>query len=169
MSIIKWTMQWAVKQNISFAYIKKTSTIQDLTSANPLFVFCKEQTKGRGTKSNKWINSDFMGVWIFQKKRIKSSFSVMVGETLLKSFQTAWPKLPFRFKKPNDIYLYGKKISGVLIETVYFQGQYQITLGIGINVLKSPKKLITAGCIGSKTKKSQWWLFLSTFNSLMGF
>ena len=41
-------------------------------------------------------------------------------------------------KKPNDLLIKGKKISGILQETLSKSGKKFIIIGIGVNLVKSP-------------------------------
>tara|TARA_B100001057_G_scaffold407043_1_gene420739 strand:+ start:153 stop:461 length:309 start_codon:yes stop_codon:yes gene_type:complete len=42
------------------------------------------------------------------------------------------------FKKPNDLLIEKKKISGILQETIFFSNKTFLITGIGININKNP-------------------------------
>ena len=43
------------------------------------------------------------------------------------------------FKSPNDIYIYKKKVCGILQETILKESKKYLIVGIGINILSNPK------------------------------
>ena len=43
------------------------------------------------------------------------------------------------FKKPNDLLINKKKISGILQETTFASGNKFLIVGIGVNLIKSPR------------------------------
>ena len=43
------------------------------------------------------------------------------------------------FKKPNDLLINKKKISGILQETTFSSGNKFLIVGIGVNLIKSPE------------------------------
>ena len=43
------------------------------------------------------------------------------------------------FKKPNDLLINKKKISGILQETTFASGNKFLIVGIGVNLIKSPE------------------------------
>ena len=44
-----------------------------------------------------------------------------------------------KIKKPNDILVKNKKISGILIESIRYKKKIFLVAGIGINILSSPR------------------------------
>ena len=48
-------------------------------------------------------------------------------------------KKTIEFKKPNDLLIQKKKISGILQETISILDNKFLIVGVGINVAKSPK------------------------------
>ena len=43
------------------------------------------------------------------------------------------------FKKPNDLLVNNKKISGILQETISFSGNKFLIVGIGVNLVNNPR------------------------------
>lgn len=105
-----------------------------------LVIFAERQTAGRGRFGRAWASASHRGLW----------FSLLLRPTLPYS---AWPRLttwaavslaatienslglPAAIKWPNDIYLTGRKIAGILAESgVDVNGQPFAVVGIGVNV-----------------------------------
>lgn len=95
------------------------------------------QTLGRGRRGNKWSSEKGGAYFSFLLKEDKNialeeyiKLPLVIGYSLLKTFQKLEPEINFMFKWTNDIYVFDKKISGILVEKVedYF------IIGIGINV-----------------------------------
>lgn len=109
-------------------------------AAGGLVIFAERQTAGRGRFGRAWASASHRGLW----------FSLLLRPTLPYS---AWPRLttwaavslaatiesslglPAAIKWPNDIYLTGRKIAGILAESgVDVNGQPFAVVGIGVNV-----------------------------------
>ena len=58
---------------------------------------------------------------------------------LVKKLLTNYCKKNITFKKPNDLLIQKKKISGILQEIVHILDSKFLVVGIGINIRKSPK------------------------------
>jgi len=103
-----------------------------------LCILAEEQTEGRGTHGRRWVtyrgNSIALSIilhpdWIKNVEVVSILISRIIVETLEKFNVFA------DIKFPNDVYLNGKKIAGVLTETFYYLGKLQcVVLGIGINL-----------------------------------
>ena len=102
------------------------------------------QVEGRGQRDNKWLaepGSSFLGTLILKPKinaedifYLSKWSALIVAKTLVqlevKNVQIKWP---------NDIYVEGKKIGGILIENSWSdQLLHYSLLGIGINFSNSP-------------------------------
>ncbi len=104
-----------------------------------IVLIAKEQTEGRGRKESSWISpkGGFYATYIVPLEKelteVDLTFfhyaaALAIQEMLLILFQ-----VKSKIKWPNDVYLYDKKIAGVLIE--YIMGEKNhILIGIGINV-----------------------------------
>lgn len=125
-------------------FLEKTDSTNEYAKARRgerenLLVVAKEQTGGRGTKGRSF-SSEKGGLYLSLLKFYKefpalNAFQIMQGaaaavcETLV--FFGVNPKI----KWPNDVYVNGKKICGILIENA-LQGKYihSSVVGIGLNV-----------------------------------
>lgn len=113
----------------------------------PFACFAEEQTSGRGRRGKQWhmsaqSNIAMSIVWSFVMSEkslhlLPLTIAIVIAETLedmgLKQIQIKWP---------NDVYVRGKKISGVLIETQTVKTQHNkktvdkniaVVIGVGLN------------------------------------
>jgi len=102
-------------------------------------VITEEQSAGHGTKGKTWYSdkdSIICSFLIFPKniKNIDENFSYEIG-LLISNSLNKFLNIKTYVKKPNDIYLNNKKVSGILVETEYCKNILNyIIIGIGINV-----------------------------------
>jgi len=125
----------------------KTETFSTLTSTAELaekyilqnkyddhfVILAESQESGRGRKDNFW-HSPKGGLYInivLNHLSTQKSFTLYIGYCILKTLHTLTQTDIFRIKWPNDIYLYDKKICG-LICSQYTQ-HHRTSIGIGIN------------------------------------
>ena len=59
--------------------------------------------------------------------------------TIVKNALEKYTEEKITVKRPNDILIKKKKISGILQEIIFFSGKKFIIIGIGVNVSASPK------------------------------
>ena len=121
--------------------LERTST----TTPEGLVVFAERQTAGRGQRNNSWESAPGKGLWfsILLRPKIEIARSPQlakwaartVAETISKEFS-----LPATMKVPNDVYVAGKKIAGVLAEMRARKSAAHIAIvGIGVNVNHQPE------------------------------
>ena len=103
-------------------------------------VMAHKQTKGKGTRGRVWLSTE--GILMFsmvikEDKNISmeeyTKLSLVVGMALLSALEEI-EKLPFMFKWTNDIYLYDKKLSGILTEKI--GEDFIVGVGINLNILE---------------------------------
>ena len=106
-------------------------------------VISDTQTKGRGQYGKKWIsNKGNLFVSFFHEiKNINISLSTLtkINCLLVKKTIEKYYKKKIVFKKPNDLLINKKKISGILQEIISVSGNEFLIVGIGVNLIKSPK------------------------------
>jgi len=110
-------------------------------------VIAKEQTAGYGRKGNFWYSPK--GGLYFSIILPKTKIEDLQILTILAAFSVAKIlKEDFKFepfiKLPNDVYVNGKKICGILTENVIFGKKIKssiIGIGLNTNVEKFPKDL----------------------------
>jgi BirA family biotin operon repressor/biotin-[acetyl-CoA-carboxylase] ligase len=105
-----------------------------------LVVFAERQTAGRGQRGNTWESAAHKGLWfsillrpkidIGESGRLTAWATKAIAQTIAKEFA-----LSTTIKPPNDVYVAGKKIAGVLVEMRAQQNAPHFAIvGIGINM-----------------------------------
>jgi BirA family biotin operon repressor/biotin-[acetyl-CoA-carboxylase] ligase len=103
----------------------------------------ENQTRGRGRQGRSWISSEGKGLAFSVLLRPALSFQEASELTLAAAVAVAlalekW-KLKPRIKWPNDVYLGGRKVCGILTETRGKQDKIAFAvLGIGVNLNQGP-------------------------------
>jgi len=108
-----------------------------------LVVFAEHQSAGRGQRGNQWESAAYKGLWfsillhpkidLAQSGRLTAWAADTVAVTIRSEFFLA-----AAVKAPNDIYLFGKKLAGVLVEMrAQEKARHLAIAGIGINVNQS--------------------------------
>src|SRR5215475_12138311 len=108
-----------------------------------LVVFAEYQTDGRGQRGNRWESAAGKGLWfsILLRPEIQLSDSgcltIWATEAISEVIRTKFGLEP-EIKSPNDVQLYGRKVSGVLVEMrAQDKAPHLAVVGIGINVNQS--------------------------------
>ena len=106
-------------------------------------VISDSQTMGRGQYSKKWISNkgNLFVSFFYELKNIKLSLPRLtkINCLLIKKLLKIYYKKDIIFKKPNDLLIQKKKISGILQEIISVFDNKFLIVGIGINIKKSPK------------------------------
>ena len=103
-------------------------------------VLAELQTAGRGRSGKRWISEPRAGIWatIIERTRDASGLDVLslrVGLNLAKVL-TRWTPSTVQLKWPNDLFVGGCKLAGVLIEARWRdQRPDWVAIGIGINLV----------------------------------
>ena len=108
----------------------------------PTLILANLQKKGRGQYGRKWISyrgNIFITIYFKLKKKITiKSLSKKVYTTIKTSLEN-FINEKITIKLPNDLLVKGSKICGILQETVNYNNKKYFIIGIGINLIKSPK------------------------------
>jgi BirA family biotin operon repressor/biotin-[acetyl-CoA-carboxylase] ligase len=113
-------------------------------AAEGLVVFAEHQTAGRGQRGNVWVSPAGKGLLcsILLRPNVAVQDSTRLVDWAVKGI--AWTLdsaclCKTTIKLPNDIYIDGRKIAGVLVEMRAQPGaQHLAVVGIGINVNQMP-------------------------------
>lgn len=103
-------------------------------------VFAERQTAGRGQYGRSWDSAPYQGLWfsvllrlgitLNESPRLTSLLAGVVVATIIKETGCA-----ASIKAPNDIYVAGRKVAGVLVEgRMASDGSYIAVAGLGVNV-----------------------------------
>jgi BirA family transcriptional regulator, biotin operon repressor / biotin---[acetyl-CoA-carboxylase] ligase len=150
-------------KKFKFKKVKSTNStaIRIIKSSNCKYgmVISDTQTMGRGQYGKKWISykGNLFVSFFHDLKNINLSLPKLtkINCLLIKKLLTNYYKKNIIFKKPNDLLVQKKKISGILQETVSILDNKFLIIGIGINIKKSPKiKDYATTCIDELTNKS---------------
>ena len=106
-------------------------------------VYADTQTEGRGTHGKKWISMKgnlFTTIFFCLKENYPSfvEFSIINPIIISDVIRNFCKDVNIKLKYPNDIFMNGKKISGVLQELITLKDKKFIIIGIGINILSNP-------------------------------
>lgn len=103
--------------------------------ANGSVILAHKQTMGRGRFLRTWIaGEDLTFSILFQSSHFHQLIAPLAIIKALASFQ-----IEASIKWPNDILVQGKKVSGILVETIY-EGQDPMCHIVGIGINLSEKK-----------------------------
>ena len=122
-------------------------------------VIAETQTKGRGQHGRKWISSKGNLFVSFFNELNKTNLSIntitKINCLLVKKLLSTFTRKKIIFKKPNDLLIDKKKISGILQEVIFLNKKKFLITGIGINIIKNPYiKNYPATNLQEVTKKS---------------
>jgi len=105
----------------------------------PLILIAEEQITGRGRLNRSWFSPAFKGLWMtiaFPEAASISNFghyNYLISLVVSTAVETV-TGLQVDFKWPNDIFINGKKICGILSENISHRGYYFVVTGFGLNV-----------------------------------
>ena len=127
-----------------FHSLESTNTFAREQAANRDYagsvVFAERQTAGRGRRGKEWLSpfgaSIYMSVlWDFEQgAQALQGLSLAVGVAVRRALLELG-LADVSLKWPNDIYVKGKKLGGILLEMVGDpEGHCSVVIGIGINV-----------------------------------
>ena len=112
------------------------------TNCNLGMVIAETQEKGRGQYGRKWISlKGNMFVSFFNelnKTNLSISAITKINCLLVKKLISKFTRKKILFKKPNDLLIDKKKISGILQEVIFVNDKKFLITGIGINIVKNP-------------------------------
>ncbi len=120
-------------------------------------VLADEQTAGRGRQGRRWVSEPGSGIWLSLVERPADASAVQVlslrlglhAARVLDGFGEA----PVGLKWPNDLYLLGRKLAGILVEARWREGTLDwIAIGFGINV-QAPRGMPDAAALRPGTHR----------------
>ena len=133
-------------KKFKFKKVKSTNNtaIRIIKKSNYNFgmVIAETQTNGRGQYGRKWISSKgnlFVSFFNeLNKKNLSINTITKINCLLVKKLLSVFTRKKIIFKKPNDLLIDKKKISGILQEIIFFNKKKFLITGIGINIIKNP-------------------------------
>ena len=136
-------------KQFNFKKVKSTNltAIRFIKSLNNEFgmIISETQSKGKGQYGRKWISykgNIFLSFFYkLEKINLPLNSLTKINCLLVKDVISKYYKKKITFKLPNDLLINKKKICGILQEKIEkFKKEY-LVVGIGINLIKSPKIL----------------------------
>ena len=100
------------------------------------------QKKGRGQQGKKWLSfkgNIFMTIFFNIKKNMNIKKITILNCKIIKKVLFQFIKKTIIIKPPNDLFINKKKICGILQEIKFKNESKFLIIGIGINLIKSPK------------------------------
>ncbi len=105
-------------------------------------VFAESQSAGRGRRGNAWNSPPgrdlLFSLVLYPKNTALINHSLrlphLIAVAICQAIDSSLPDKSSQLKWPNDVYVKGKKIAGILIENATVSGQTFFIAGIGINV-----------------------------------
>ena len=108
-----------------------------------VWVTADTQTMGRGRHGRSWASPAGEGLWMtygyWSPGDVEAPLSLGIAEKIVGVLHGIG--LQCTVKPPNDILVNGKKLCGILCETVWEGDKAAHVIGIGINVRSSPQGL----------------------------
>jgi len=134
-------------KKFKFKKVKSTNdtAIRLIKNSNYKFgmVVSDIQLSGKGQRGKKWISykGNLFVSFFYELKNIKLPLSAItkINCLLVKKLLANYYKKEIIFKKPNDLLINKKKICGILQEIISISDNRFLIVGIGINLVKSPK------------------------------
>jgi BirA family biotin operon repressor/biotin-[acetyl-CoA-carboxylase] ligase len=133
-------------EKVAYIHLEKVNSTNTYAKENYRYftlesmtrITADEQTAGRGRFDRSWISPKGQNIYLTyfftSKKKIMdlSNLAQIISLSITKLMSTLGLKP--HIKWPNDVVINGKKIAGVLCETIDLHEKFGIVLGCGINV-----------------------------------
>tara|TARA_B100000029_G_scaffold201503_1_gene199729 strand:+ start:178 stop:729 length:552 start_codon:yes stop_codon:yes gene_type:complete len=107
------------------------------------------QTKGRGTMGKKWISykGNFFASIFFELKKSMPNFKEfsLINPVIIKKILNEYSSHQVKIKWPNDLLIKNRKVCGILQELIKVEKKFFLIVGIGINTVRSPKRISFKG------------------------
>lgn len=110
-------------------------------------IWAKQQTAGKGRLGRNWVSTEgnlFVSVLLQPEKPLAeaSQLSFVAAVAMMESIEDVLPKGKEIFCKwPNDIIVGGKKLGGILLESLQVpDGGKWVVVGVGLNIESHPPR-----------------------------
>lgn len=111
----------------------------------PTWILGLKQTDGRGRRGRKWLNyeGNFAATLVLFTKETPDTLALRSFVTSLALFETlrliTGSSIFFSLKWPNDVLMNGRKLAGILLETLSQGfGKNALAIGVGVNLTADP-------------------------------
>lgn len=180
-NIAEISQQWATQEKISVERLETVNSTNLYAKEQiskhtdfPFLILADEQTAGRGRGTNSWTatgNGESLICSIVFKldKPAQPIATPCFGWAVYRALNEIFG-LEFSVKAPNDIYIDGSKVGGILLESVSQGDNHHLILGLGINVFSHPSvdnsNSLTNFIEDKDIQENQWLQFLSLLMAL---
>ena len=110
----------------------------------PCLLVAEQQTAGRGRMGREWLASPgsslTFSIGLSLALQDWSGLSLALGCAIANALEPAGSPPRLQLKWPNDIWLDGRKLGGILIETQACGGERAAVVGVGLNISKLDDK-----------------------------
>jgi BirA family biotin operon repressor/biotin-[acetyl-CoA-carboxylase] ligase len=102
-------------------------------------VLAEEQTAGRGRSGRTWASAAGAGIWLSLLERPRDgaateTLSLRVGLRTARALDR-WAVSPVQLKWPNDLFVAGVKLAGILVEARWRESRLEwVAIGLGVNL-----------------------------------
>ena len=124
-------------------FLEKVTSTQDAAIDHDLHVgdvcYSFNQTAGRGRRGNTWDSTGGVAVTVVLDCATPH-LPIAIAVTLAAALNEVNPNHRVGIKWPNDLFVDGKKLAGILIE----QRENRCLVGVGVNVQEAPIPTATA-------------------------
>jgi BirA family biotin operon repressor/biotin-[acetyl-CoA-carboxylase] ligase len=109
-------------------------------------ITAEEQTSGKGQFQKKWISPSRVNLYatfyfhLPPNTQNLTELTLTLGKSIKKVLEERG--VPASMKWPNDVLIQGKKVAGILCETIFHKTHIEIILGFGLNVNMGQEDLI---------------------------
>lgn len=106
-------------------------------------IIAEEQTGGRGRFQRKWHSPRGVNLYVtfYFVLPLHAPHVGSLAQVMAYTLATLLSELNPKVKWPNDVQINGKKVAGILCETVFGKERIECFLGIGVNVNMGPEEL----------------------------
>ena len=105
-------------------------------------IIAETQSHGRGQYGKKWLcfKGNLFVSFFYSLENLNLTLSQItkLNCLLVKRMISKYYKKKITYKKPNDLLIKGKKISGILQEIINKNNKKSLIVGIGLNLVKNP-------------------------------
>ena len=105
-------------------------------------IIAENQSHGRGQYGKKWLcfKGNLFVSFFYSLENLNLTLSQItkLNCLLVKKMISKYYKKKITYKKPNDLLIKGKKISGILQEIIHKNDKKSLIVGIGLNLVKNP-------------------------------
>ena len=122
-----------------------------------VLVIADHQTAGRGRTGARWTSPSASGLWLTLVERPEDTsgldvLSLRIGLRTARALDRFAPE-PVRLKWPNDLFVEGRKLAGILIEARWREARLDwVAIGVGVNVCV-PVDFPLAGSLDDGTRR----------------